>query len=92
MHVLVPCGRYLLILVGTTGSFRKNGKSNLHRKGVYFHKISIFATIPSLKFARIIDFSENQKTSPFFGDLVSRSPRLSKIAVNCAEVSLGDLP
>ena len=34
-----------------TGSFRKNGKSNLHSRGVYFHKISIFATVPSSKLA-----------------------------------------
>ena len=34
-----------------TGSFKKNGKSNLHSRGDYFHKISIFATVPSSKLA-----------------------------------------
>ena len=61
-----------------TGSFRKNGKSNLHSRGVYFHKISIFATVPSSKLAT------NYSSSP------SRSLRIlfslaSKVAVSLYE-------
>ena len=44
-----------------TGSFRKNGKSNLHSRGVYFHKISIFGTVPSSKCRQI--------STPCFRDL-----------------------
>ena len=74
-----------------TGSFRKNGKSNLHSRGVYFHKISIFATVPSSKLAT------NYSSTP------SRSLRIlfslaSKVAVSLYEgrggqrkVAQGDL-
>ena len=34
-----------------TGSFRKNDKSNLHSRGVYFHKIWIFASVSPPKLA-----------------------------------------
>ena len=44
-----------------TGSFRKNGKSNLHSRGVYFHKISIFATVPSSQLAT--NYSSNPSRS-----------------------------
>ena len=79
---LVVLGQYRAVIVDTCwyyrGSFRKNGKSNLHSRGVYFHKISIFATFPSL------ELMTNYSSSP------SRSLRIlfslaSKVAVSLYE-------
>ena len=58
-------------------------RDNLQWKG-HYHLIFLQFHISTWDWANL--------SSPLFGDLVSRFPRLSKIADNCAEVSLGDLP